>query len=104
MISAKPDAARQLFLAGAILVAGHAALLFFDPRALFLSNLFLIVYPLLGVIACLLGAHTESPEARPLWLLLGCGLLIAAVGEVRLTYHDFGAHVHTQDQALNSDF
>jgi signal transduction histidine kinase/CheY-like chemotaxis protein len=104
MISAKPDAARQLFLAGAILVAGHAALLFFDPRALFLSNLFLIVYPLLGVMACLLGAHTESPEARPLWLLLGCGLLIAAVGEVGLTYHDFGAHVHTQDQALNSDF
>jgi signal transduction histidine kinase/CheY-like chemotaxis protein len=97
-------AARSLFVAGTILVAAHEALLVFDPGALFLSNLLLLIYPLLGVTACLLGAHSESPEARPLWLLFGCGLLIAAVGELGLTYSDFGTHIHTQTQALNSDF
>jgi signal transduction histidine kinase/CheY-like chemotaxis protein len=79
-------------------------LLVFDPHALFLSNLILLIYPLLGVTACLLGAYSESTEARPLWLLFGCGLLVAAVGELGLTYYDFGTHIHTQTQALNSDF
>jgi signal transduction histidine kinase/CheY-like chemotaxis protein len=104
VISARPGAARNVFVAGTILVAAHATLLVFDPRALFLSNLFLLIYPLLGVTACLLGAYSESPEARPLWLLFGCGLLIAAVGELGLTYNDFGTHIHTQTRALNSDF
>jgi hypothetical protein len=97
-------AARSLFVAGTILVAAHVTLLVFDPRALFLSNLFNIMYPLLGVTLCLLGAYSESPETRPLWLLFGCGLLVAAVGELGLTYYDFGTHIHTQGQALNSDF
>jgi signal transduction histidine kinase/CheY-like chemotaxis protein len=101
---AGPGAARSLFVAGTILVAAHVTLLVFDPRALFPSNLLLLLYPLLGVTACLLGAYRESPEARPLWLLFGCGLLVAAVGELGLTYYDFGAHIHTQAQALNSDF
>jgi signal transduction histidine kinase/DNA-binding response OmpR family regulator len=101
---AGPGAARSLFVAGTILVAAHVTLLVFDPRALFLSNLFLLIYPLLGVTACLLGAYSESPEARSLWLLFGCGLLVAAVGEFGLTYSDFGTHIHTQTQALNSDF
>jgi signal transduction histidine kinase/CheY-like chemotaxis protein len=104
VISARPGAARSLFVSGTILVAAHVTLLVFDPRALFLSNLFLLIYPLLGVTACLLGAYSESPEARPLWLLFGCGLLIAAVGELGLTYNDFGTHLHTQTRALNSDF
>jgi signal transduction histidine kinase/DNA-binding response OmpR family regulator len=91
-------------VAGTILVASHVTLLVFDPRALFASNLLNIVYPLLGVTMCLLGAYRESPETRPLWLLFGCGLLVAAVGELGLTYHDFGTHIHTQTQALNSDF
>jgi signal transduction histidine kinase/CheY-like chemotaxis protein len=91
-------------MAGAILVAAHVTLLVFDPRALFLSNLFNVMYPLLGVTVCLLGAYSESPEIRPLWLLFGCGLLVAAVGELGLTYNDFGTHIHTQTQALNSDF
>jgi Histidine kinase-, DNA gyrase B-, and HSP90-like ATPase len=102
--SVGPRAPRSLFIAGAILVAAHVTLLVFDPRALFLSNLFNIMYPLLGVTVCLLGANSESPEARPLWLLFGCGLLTAAVGELGLTYNDFGTHIHTQTQALNSDF
>ncbi len=104
VISARPGAARSLFVAGTILVAAHVTLLVFDSRALFLSNLFLLLYPLLGVTACLLGAYSESPEARPLWLLFGCGLLVAAVGELGLTYNDFGTHIHTQTKALNSDF
>jgi signal transduction histidine kinase/CheY-like chemotaxis protein len=101
---AAPGVARSLFVAGAILVAAHVTLLVFDPRALFLSNLLNIIYPLLGVTVCLLGAYSESPETRPLWLLFGGGLLVAAVGELGLTYSDFGTHIHTQTQALNSDF
>jgi hypothetical protein len=58
-------------MAGAILVAAHVTLLVFDPRALFLSNLFNIMYPLLGVTVCLLGAYSESPETRPLWSYSG---------------------------------
>jgi signal transduction histidine kinase/CheY-like chemotaxis protein len=104
VVRAAPGAARSLFVAGAILVAAHVTLLAFDPRALFLSNLLNIMYPLLGVTVCLLGAYTESPETRPLWLLFGGGLLVAAVGELGLTYSDFGTHIHTQTQALNSDF
>jgi signal transduction histidine kinase/DNA-binding response OmpR family regulator len=99
-----PGAALSLFVAGTILLAAHATLLVFDPGALFLSNLFLLMYPILGVTTCLLGAHRESKETRPLWLLFGCGLLVAAVGELGLTYDDFGTRVHTQTQALNSDF
>jgi len=99
-----PVAARSLLVAAMILVAAHVTLLVFDPRALFPSNLFLLMYPLLGVTACLLGAYSEPAEARPLWLLFGCGLLVAAVGELGLTYYDFGTHIHTQAQALNSDF
>jgi hypothetical protein len=97
-------AARNLFVAGTILVAAHVTLLMFDPRPLFPSDVLNIMYPLLGVTVCLLGAYSEAPETRPLWLLFGCGLLIAAVGELGLTYHDFGMHLHTQVQALNSDF
>jgi signal transduction histidine kinase/CheY-like chemotaxis protein len=97
-------AARNLFVAGTILVAAHVTLLVLDPRALLPSNLLNIIYPLLGVTVCLFGAYRETPEVRPLWLLFGCGLLIAAVGELGLTYYDFGTHIHTQTQALNSDF
>jgi hypothetical protein len=104
VMRAGPGAARSLFVAGTILVAAHVTLLVFDPRALFLSNLFNIMYPLLGVTVCVLGAYSESPETRPLWLLFGCGLLVAAVGEVGLTYYDFGTHIHNQTQAINSDF
>jgi signal transduction histidine kinase/DNA-binding response OmpR family regulator len=96
--------ARSLFVAGTILVAAHVTLLVFDPRAIFQSNLFILMYPLLGVTVCLLGANTQSPETRPSWLLFGCGLLIAAVGQLGLTYYDFGTQIHTQTQAINSDF
>jgi outer membrane protein assembly factor BamB len=67
-------AARSLLVAGSILVAAHVTLLVFDPRALFLSNLFLLIYPLLGVTACLLSAYSECPQVKPpLWRLFGCG-------------------------------
>src|ERR1700733_4356167 len=99
-----PGAARALFLVCAILVAAHGILLVFDPRATFLSHLFMLIFPLLGVTVCLLGASSESPEVRPLWLLFGCGLLIAAVGQLGFTYYYFVRHIHAQTQALNSDF
>jgi signal transduction histidine kinase/CheY-like chemotaxis protein len=101
---AEPGAARSLFVGGTILVAAHAALLAFDPRATLLSNLVVLIFLLLGVAACLLGAYTESSETRPLWLLFGSSLLIASVGQLGLTYHDFATQIHTQTEALNSDF
>jgi signal transduction histidine kinase/CheY-like chemotaxis protein len=101
---AEPGAARSLFVGGTILVAAHAALLALDPRAIFLSNLVVLIFLLLGVAVCLLGAYTESPETRPLWLLFGCSLLLASIGQLGLTYHDLGTQIHIQTKALNSDF
>jgi signal transduction histidine kinase/DNA-binding response OmpR family regulator len=96
--------ARSLFVAGTTLVAAHAALFVFDANTTFLSNLFIFMFPVLGVTVCLLGAYSESPETRPLWLLLGLGFLLAAVGQLESTYYDLATHLHTQTQALNSDF
>jgi signal transduction histidine kinase/CheY-like chemotaxis protein len=101
---ADPGVTRSLFVAGTILVAAHLILLAFDPVALFPSNLLVLMYPLLGVTVCLLGAYSESPETRPLWLLFGCGLLVAAVGQLGVTYYDLATHIHTQTQAINTDF
>jgi signal transduction histidine kinase/ActR/RegA family two-component response regulator len=101
---AGPGAARSLLVAGTILVAAHVTLLVFDPHATFPSNLFNLMYPLLGVTVCLLGAYSESPETRPLWILFGSGLLLAAIGQLGLTYYDFATHVHTQTQAISTDF
>jgi signal transduction histidine kinase/CheY-like chemotaxis protein len=97
-------AARRLFVAGTILAAAHAILLVFDPHAVFLSNLFIFMFPVLGITGCLLGAYTESPETRRWWLLLGCGFLLAAVGQLESMYYDFATHMHAQTEALNSDF
>jgi signal transduction histidine kinase/DNA-binding response OmpR family regulator len=103
-MSAGAGAARSLFVAGVILVAAHSTLLVFDPGATLLSNLLNLVYPLLGVMLCLLGAYNGSAETRPLWLLFGCGLLLAAVGQLGFTYYYFATQLHTQSQAVNSDF
>jgi signal transduction histidine kinase/CheY-like chemotaxis protein len=97
-------AARTLFAAGAIVIAAHATLLVFDPLATFPSNLFVLMYPLLGFLACLLGAYSDSPETRPLWLLFACGLLLAVVGQIGLTYYDFATNIHKQTQAFHFDF
>jgi hypothetical protein len=99
-----PGVARSLFVAGTILVAVHVALLAFDPHALLLSNLLILMFDLLGLTVCLLGASSESPETRPLWLLFGCGLLLVVVGQLGRTYYDFAISIHTQTQANNSDF
>jgi signal transduction histidine kinase/CheY-like chemotaxis protein len=101
---ARPGAARSLFVAGTILMAAHATLLVFDPRATFLSNLFIFMFNLLGVTVCLFGASSESQETRPLWLLFGCGLLLVVVGQLGWTYYNFATQIHTQTQAINSNF
>jgi hypothetical protein len=97
-------AARSLFVVVALLAAAHVTLLVFDPSATLPSNLFLLMYPVLGVTACLLGVYRGSPETRPLWLLFGSGLLLAAIGEIGLAYYDFTTHKPTQSQALSSNF
>jgi signal transduction histidine kinase/DNA-binding response OmpR family regulator len=104
VMRAGPGAARNLFVAGTIIVAAHATLLVFDPRADLLSNLFILSMHLLGVTVCLLGACTKSPETKPLWLLLGSGFLLTAVGQIGSTNYYFTANIHIQTQALNADF
>jgi signal transduction histidine kinase/CheY-like chemotaxis protein len=99
-----PGAARSLFAAGTVLLVAHTTLLVFDPRATFLSNLFILIYLLPPVMVCLLGAYRESPETRSLWLLFGSSFLLVAVGQVGSTYNDLATHSHTQTQAMNSDF
>jgi hypothetical protein len=89
---------------GTALVAAHAAIFVFDGNTTFLSNLILFMFPVLGVTVCLLGASSESPETRPLWLLLGLGFLLAGVGQLGSTYYDLATHLHIQTHALNSDF
>src|SRR5271168_3414255 len=96
--------ARMLLAVGAIVMAAHATLLVFDPLATLPSNLFVLIYPLLGFVVCLLGAYSDSPETRPLWMLLACGLLLAVVGQVGLTYYDFATNIHTQTRAFHFDF
>ncbi len=104
VMRARTGAARSLFVLATIFVAAHVTLLVFDPHATFLSNLFILMFPLLGVTGCLLGAYSEPPDARPLWLLFGGGLLLAAIGQLGFTYYYFARNLHTQTQALNSDF
>ncbi|MEA2543966.1 MAG: two-component system, sensor histidine kinase and response regulator [Acidobacteriaceae bacterium] len=103
VISARPGAARSLFVADTILVAAHATLLVFDPGATLLSNLFILTFLILGVTGCLLGAYREPPETRALWLLCGCSLLLAGVGQLVFTYHYIATHLHIQTHAINSD-
>jgi signal transduction histidine kinase/CheY-like chemotaxis protein len=104
VMRAGTGAARSLFVAAAMLLAAHVTLLVFDPLATFPSNLLNLMYPLLGVTLCVLGAYSGSAETRPLWLLFGCGLLLAAVGQLGFTYYYFATQLHTQSQAVNSDF
>jgi signal transduction histidine kinase/CheY-like chemotaxis protein len=96
--------ARSLFVAGTILVVGHVTLLIFDPRATLLSNLFILLFLLMGVAVCLLGSLSEPPETKQLWLLFGCGLLLAVVAQTGFTYHYFATYEQTQTRAVNFDF
>ena len=97
-------AARNLFVVAGLLLIAHMALLVFDPRASFLSNIFSLLFLLLGVTVCLLGAFEQSSETRPLWLLFGCGLLLASIGQVGFTYYYYSTQVQTQTHAINFDF
>jgi signal transduction histidine kinase/CheY-like chemotaxis protein len=98
------SATRSLFFTGVILVVAHAALLVLRPHATFASDIFNLLYPLIGVTACLLGASKEPPEVRSLWLLFASGLFIAAVGDVTLAYYDLVTPLHIQTEAQKSDF
>ncbi len=100
----KPGPARSLFVASITLVAAHATLFVFDAQATFLSNVFILMFPVLGTTVCLLGAYSESPETRPLWLLLGLGFLLAVVGQLGSIYHNLATEMRIQTHALNSDF
>jgi signal transduction histidine kinase/CheY-like chemotaxis protein len=99
-----PGAARSLFVAGTILFAAHAASFVFDPQATLLSNLFILVFLLMGVAVCLLGSWSESHETKPLWLLFGCGLVLAALGQLGFTYHFFATYERIQTRAINFDY
>jgi signal transduction histidine kinase/DNA-binding response OmpR family regulator len=100
----RPGASRTLFETAAILLAAHATLLVFHPEATLLSNLFSSTLLLLAAILCLVAAHIEGKETRPLWLLLGAGFFLAMVGQLGWTYSAFAADLHIRTQAFNFDF
>jgi hypothetical protein len=100
----KSSASRVLLVTATILVGAHATLLAFHPEATLLSNLFIVCLLLLATTLCLVGAYTESSEARPLWLLLGGGFLLATVGQLAWTYSAYAAHLRTHPKAFNGDF
>jgi signal transduction histidine kinase/DNA-binding response OmpR family regulator len=100
----RPSASRTLLETAAILLAAHATLLVFHPEATLLSNLFSSTLLLLATILCLVAAHTEGQETRPLWLLVGAGFFLATVGQLGLTYSAFAADLHIRTQAFNFDF
>jgi hypothetical protein len=85
-------------------VGAHATVLAIHPEATLLSNIFILCLLLLATALCLVGAHTECNEARPLWLLLGAGFLLATVGQLAWTYDAYAAHLRTHPQAFNGDF
>jgi hypothetical protein len=87
-----------------ILVGAHATVIAIHPEATLLSNIFILCLLLLATALCLVGAHTECNEARPLWLLLGAGFLLATVGQLAWTYDAYAAHLRTHPQAFNGDF
>jgi signal transduction histidine kinase/CheY-like chemotaxis protein len=99
-----PGASRSLFVTSAVLVAAHLTLLILDPRATFLSNLFILALPVLAATACLLASSTGAAESRPLWLLLGSGFVLTAVGQAQSTYSNLVLQRHTQTQAHDADF
>ena len=103
-VSSRSGAPHNLLVTATILVVAHATLLVFHPGATLLSNLAILSMLLLATTLCLLGAHTEGKETRPLWFLLGAGFLLATVGQLGLTYSAFAAHLHTHTQAFNFDF
>jgi signal transduction histidine kinase/DNA-binding response OmpR family regulator len=103
-VRSRPAASRTLLVTATILLTVHATLLVFHPEATLFSNLLILSMLLLATILCLLGAHTEGKETRPLWLLLGAGFLLATIGQLGWTYSAFAAHLHIRIQAFNFDF
>ena len=100
----RPGAPRFFLVTTAILAATHVMLLAFEPNAILLSNLFGISWPLLAASLCMINAHGEGPQTRPLWLLLSSGFGLAATGQVGLTFYELTGHRHTQTQSFNFDF
>jgi hypothetical protein len=103
-VRSQSGASRTLLVTATILVGAHATLLAIHPEATLLSNLFILCLLLLATALCLVGAHTERSEARPLWLLLGAGFLLATVGQLAWTYSAYAAHLRTHPKAFNGDF
>jgi CheY-like chemotaxis protein/nitrogen-specific signal transduction histidine kinase len=100
----QPGAALNLFVATMLLVAGHVTLLVFYPHATLFSNLFVLSLLLMATTLCLVGAYSEGPEAKALWLLVGAGFILAAIGQAGWTYSAYKAHLHTQTEAFDFDF
>jgi hypothetical protein len=98
---AAPSAALSLLVTATILLTVHATL---HPEATLFSNLLILSMLLLATILCLLGAHTEGKETKPLWLLLGAGFLLATVGQLGWTCSAFAAHLRIRIEAFNFDF
>jgi hypothetical protein len=103
-LRSQTGASRTLLMTATILVGAHATVLAIHSEATLLSNIFILCLLLLATALCLVGAHTECNEARPLWLLLGAGFLLATVGQLAWTYGAYAAHLRTKQRAFDGDF
>jgi hypothetical protein len=103
-VRSQSDAPRALLVTAMILVAVHAALLAIHPAATLCSNLIILCLLLLATTLCMVGAHTECDETRPLWRLLGAGFFLATIGQLAWTYSAYAARLRTHPEAVNGDF
>jgi signal transduction histidine kinase/DNA-binding response OmpR family regulator len=95
---------QTLFVVGTTILVVQSALLILNPRATVISNLLISILALLAVAVCFLSVYSGSIHTRKLWILIGSGFLLSAIGQIGATYYDFMSQTHTQTAALNSDY
>jgi len=101
VISARPGAARGLFVADTILVAAHATLLVFDRVRLSCRTCSFLRFSFSG---SQVPAWAIANLPRPgIVALMRVQSAAGRVGQLVFTYHYIATHLHIQTHAINSD-
>lgn len=86
-----------------LLLAHAVALMYARQAAMAASYIFLILYPLLAVIACFWRSRQHSGIARAKWVLVSVGLLFWSAGAILAAQEELLLRIH-QSVALLGDF